>query len=232
MNHQSGIIYNFLLAIFIAVIVLTNIIGVKLFNFLPNIFPQGFFEGPIILTTGIITYPLTFLITDIVSEVFGKEKATKIVILGFIASILSLIFIQIAVMLPGSNIWINHDLGFSSVEEMQNAYESVFTLPGILIFASMSAYLVAQIIDVRIFHIIKERTKGKYLWLRNNLSTFISQLVDTIIVNLIFLYFGLQLEITIILQIIFTTYIFKLFIALIDTPLVYLGVFYIKKKIN
>ena len=78
--------------------------------------------------------------------------------------ILSLIFINLAVMLPGSEVWINSSLGYNSVQDMQNAYESVFTLPGFLISASMLAYLVAQLIDVRIFHYLKKRYYNKTYW--------------------------------------------------------------------
>ena len=222
--------YSLLVAIFAAILVLTNIIGVKIFTFAPDMFSNGLFGNPITLTTGIITYPLTFLITDIVSEIYGEKKATRMVFLGFIVSIISLFFIQLAVFLPGSNVWINSDLGYNTVQEMQNAYESVFTLPGILIVASMTAYLVAQVVDVKIFHFLKRITSGKHLWLRNNLSTSVSQLIDTIIVNSIFLYIGLGLSFNIIFQIIVTTYVFKIIIALIDTPIVYLVVNLLKKN--
>ena len=213
--------YSIFLVIFITMIVLTNIIGVKLFEIYS-----------ITLTTGIITYPLTFLITDIVCEVFGKKKASLMVLLGFFASILSLIFINLAVILPGSEVWVNNSLGYNSIEEMQNAYESVFTLPGFLITASMLAYLVAQLIDVSIFHYLKKLTSEKKLWLRNNISTIFSQLVDTIIVNSIFLYFGLNLGWDIILKIIIASYIFKILIAIFDTPFVYIGVHFTKKYIR
>ncbi len=222
--------YSLLVAIFAAILVLTNIIGVKIFTFAPDMFSNGLFGNPITLTTGIITYPLTFLITDIVSEIYGEKKATRMVFLGFIVSIISLFFIQLAVFLPGSNVWINSNLGYNTVQEMQNAYESVFTLPGILIVASMTAYLVAQVVDVKIFHFLKRITSGKHLWLRNNLSTSVSQLIDTIIVNSIFLYIGLGLSFNIIFQIIVTTYVFKIIIALIDTPIVYLVVNLLKKN--
>ena len=213
--------YNAFMVIFITMIVLTNIIGVKLFEI-----------NSVTLTTGIITYPLTFLITDIVCEVFGKKRASLMVVLGFFASILSLVFINLAVMLPGSEVWINNSLGYNSIKDMQNAYESVFTLPGFLISASMLAYLVAQLIDVRIFHYLKKVTNEKKLWLRNNLSTMFSQLIDTIIVNSIFLYFGLNLDWDIIIKIIIASYLFKIIIALLDTPLVYIGVHYTRKYIK
>ncbi len=213
--------YSLFMVIFITMIVLTNIIGVKLFEI-----------NSVTLTTGIITYPLTFLVTDIVCEVFGKKRASLMVLLGFFASILSLVFINLAVVLPGSEVWINNSLGYNSIKDMQNAYESVFTLPGFLISASMLAYLVAQLIDVRIFHYLKKVTNEKKLWLRNNLSTIFSQLIDTIIVNSIFLYFGLNLDWDIIFKIIIASYLFKVLIAILDTPLVYIGVYYIKKYIN
>ena len=213
--------YNAFMVIFITMIVLTNIIGVKLFE-----------VNSVTLTTGIITYPLTFLITDIVCEVFGKKRASLMVVMGFFASLLSLVFINLAVMLPGSEVWINNSLGYSSIKDMQNAYESVFTLPGFLITASMLAYLVAQLIDVRISHYLKKLTNEKKLWLRNNLSTMFSQLIDTIIVNSIFLYFGLNLDWDIIIKIIIASYLFKIIIALLDTPLVYIGVHYTRKYIK
>ena len=226
MNNQEKI-YSILLVFFITMIVLTNIIGVKLFEIFPNLL-----QNPITLTTDIITYPITFLITDIVCEVFGKKKASLMVIFGFFASLLSLVFINISVILPGSEVWINNSLGYKSVYEMQTAYESVFTLPGFLISASMLAYLVSQLIDVRIFHFLKNLTNGKKLWLRNNMSTICSQLVDTIIVNTIFLYLGLNLEWSTIIEIIIASYIFKVLIAMLDTPLVYIGVKYIRRYVN
>ena len=121
--------------------------------------------------------------------------------------------------------------GYESVEGMQQAWESVFTLPGILIFASMTAYLVAQLMDNRLFHFWRRVTKGKHLWLRNNGSTWISQFFDTVIVNSIFLGFGLQKNWDIIWQIIVANYIFKLVLAALDTPLIYLGVGWLRRKL-
>ena len=120
---------------------------------------------------------------------------------------------------------------YETLEEMNTAFNSVFLLPGVLIAASMSAYLVAQLIDIKIFHFIKMITNSKYLWLRNNLSTMCSQLIDTVIVNSIFLGIGIGLDVKIIMQIILCNYIVKILFAAIDTPLVYLCVFLIRKKL-
>ena len=103
--------------IFISMIVLTNIIGVKIFEFSPF-----FLDKNITLKTGIITYPLTFLITDFVCEVFGKKRACQMVFYGFIACILSLLFINIAVVLLSSIVWITNSLGYSAGDQLQHAY--------------------------------------------------------------------------------------------------------------
>ena len=106
------------------------------------------------------------------------------VIVGFFCSLLSLIIISIVLRLTPSEVWLT-GTPYSSLDQMVLAFNTVFTLPGVLIFASMTAYLVTQLIDVNIFHLIKI-TNSRYLWLRNNVS-MISLLIDTIIVNTIFL---------------------------------------------
>jgi uncharacterized integral membrane protein (TIGR00697 family) len=108
----------------------------------------------------------------------------------------------------------------------------VFYLPGILLFASMTAYMVAQLLDVRLFHFWKRVTKGKYLWLRNNASTGVSQLVDTIIVNSIFLTIAFGLPVGVVTQIIIANYLFKMLFAAVDTPFIYLGVYLTKKGLG
>lgn len=190
--------FSVLMSAFVVVLVLTNIIGVKLFLAFPETFLQGVFGGvfgqAITLTSGLVTYPLTFLLTDVVCEVYGRKRANLMVLTGFVMSLISLIFIQITLALPGSPVWPSGNPDYDSVQEMQRAFESVFTLPGMLILGSMTAYLAAQLLDVRLFHFWKRITKGRHLWIRNNASTMISQLVDTIIVNSIFLGIGLGLD--------------------------------------
>tara|TARA_B100001057_G_scaffold126273_2_gene125060 strand:- start:2917 stop:3645 length:729 start_codon:yes stop_codon:yes gene_type:complete len=221
-----------LTSVFVVVLVLTNVIGVKLFLIFPNLLPNGFFGEPITLTTGILTYPITFLLTDVVCEVYGSKRAKLMVLAGFMISLLSLVLIQAASLVPGSPVWPAGNPHFDSVDEMQLAYESVFSLPGILIFGSMTAYLIAQLVDVRLFHLFKRRTEGRHLWLRNNGSTMVSQLIDTIIVNSIFLGYGLGLDWTVIGKIIFASYLFKILFAAIDTPFVYLGVALLRRYLS
>lgn len=217
-------LYTFFAATFAVVLVLTNIVGVKLFLLFPDGGPSWLNGGePVTLTSGILTYPITFLLTDLVAEIWGKKRADLMVVLGFVMSLLMLAIVQIAVPLTPSPAWVNAQLGFETSADLQRAFQATFHYPGILLGASMTAYLVAQLFDVRLYHFWWRITRGRHMWLRNNGSTLISQLVDTIIVNSIFLRWGLGLEWSLIIEIIIAVYLCKVFLAACDTPLIYLG---------
>ena len=231
-DHRAERAYAVLMAGFVVVLVLTNIIGVKLFLAFPEAMPKGLFGEAITLTTGLITYPLTFLLTDIVCEVYGRRRANLMVATGFAMSLLSLALIQVSLALPGAPAWPESNPNYATVEEMQRAFESVFTLPGVLIFASMTAYLAAQLLDVRLFHWWKRVTRGRHLWIRNNASTMTSQLVDTIIVNSLFLGLGLGLPWLLVGKIIAASYLFKVVMAALDTPFIYLGAWGLRRHLG
>ena len=214
--------YLILTTLFSVVLVLTNIIGVKLF--------QGPFNPTShALTTGIITYPLTFLLTDVVSEIWGLKKANAMVLIGFLMSFVMLIFVQIALYLPAHAYWVapNNPFGFENVGEYQNAFNSVFSVNGKLLFGSMLAYMVAQLLDVKLYHMWRRFTKGKYLWFRNNASTIVSQGIDSIIFVLI-AFWGIY-ENNVLSSMIMTNFILKVVFAISDTPLIYLLVGLIRK---
>ena len=118
MQDRAETAFSVLMAGFVVVLVLSNIIGVKLFLAFPEILPQGFFGEPITLTTGIMVYPFTFLVTDIVSEVYGRRRANLMVFTGFVMSLLSLVLIQMALAVPGSPVWPTGSPHFGSVEAM------------------------------------------------------------------------------------------------------------------
>ncbi len=217
-------VYLLFTTLFSVVLVLTNVVGIKLF------------KGPLnpeahALTTGIITYPITFLLTDVVSEIWGSKKANVMVILGFAMSLVMLAIVQIALHLPPHPYWVspNNAFGYESAAEYQNAFRSVFSVNGKLLFGSMLAFLVAQLLDVKLFHMWKKLTKGKMLWLRNNGSTVISQLVDTLIVNSILFYWGFGWEFWQGMVVMGTIYVYKLIMAILDTPFIYLFVHILKK---
>ncbi|MEC8493637.1 MAG: queuosine precursor transporter [Planctomycetota bacterium] len=217
---RSEATYAALAGLFMVTLVLTNVIASKLFEVSVPEALQGVTGGATLtLTAGLVTYPITFLLTDTVAEIWGQRRATFMVYTGFFMSFVMMAVLWIAVALPPSAAWTYPS--FSSTEASQVAYEATFSAPGVLVMASMTAYLVAQLIDVRLYHFWWRLTGGKHLWLRNNGSTWISQLVDTIIVNSIFLRFGLDLEWGVIGSIIVASYFAKLLIAALDTPLIY-----------
>lgn len=216
--------FALLAGLFMVTLVLTNVIGTKLFEVgVPGFLEPVLGGSTMTLTSGIITYPVTFLLTDTVAEIWGQRRATFMVWAGFAMSFFMLLVIQVAIHLPASSIWMLGGFGFETPEATQNAFHATFSAPGTLLFASMTAYLVAQLIDVRLYHFFWRVTGGRHLWLRNNGSTWMSQMVDTAIVNSIFLRFGLGMEWGAIGAIIVANYFVKLVIAAVDTPLIYLA---------
>jgi hypothetical protein len=229
-------VYLVLAASFVVTLVLTNVVGIKLFR--SPIDPQ------FALTTGILTYPFTFVFTDLVSEIYGKKRADFMVVLGFAMSLLMLLITQLAVAVPPHEVWATS--GFyvdgwtagpgaatgTAVEGYQYAFDSVFSLNGTLLVGSMLAYACAQFTDNYLYHFWKRVTKGKHLWLRNNGSTWISQLIDTAVVNSILFYIGFGMDFWTGAGIMFTIYWHKLILAALDTPLVYLGVWLVHRLLG
>ena len=208
-------LYLILAGVFIASLVSCNLIFQKFFSWAP--FGIYTFE----LSVGILPYPITFLVTDLISEIYGKKKANFVVISGLVASVFVLGVILLADCVPSTN--------WSPVSD--KVFSQVFGLSGVAVFASMVAYLLAQLVDVRIFHFLKQKTKGKHLWLRNNFSTITSQLLDTATVLVLLcasgsikwaLFFGLFLN----------GFIFKVLVALFDTPILYFLTWLIRKQYN
>ena len=156
-------LYLILMGIFIASLVSANLIFQKFFSWTP--FGLYTFE----LSVGILPYPVTFLVTDLISELYGKKKADQVVLSGLVASVFVMGVVMVANAVPQTE--------WSPVNN--ETFSKVFGLFGPAVFASMVAYLTAQFIDIRVFHFWKRLTKGKHLWLRNNGSTVVSQLVDT-----------------------------------------------------
>ncbi|WP_235016292.1 queuosine precursor transporter [Aquimarina sp. AU474] len=208
-------IYLILGALFISSLVASNLIFQKFFHW--DFFGIYTFE----ISVGILPYPITFLITDIISEIFGKRKANQIVTAGIFASFFSLLIVSVATAVPATS--------WSPIND--EVFKSVFGATAIAVFASMIAYLFAQYIDIQIFHFWKRVTKGKHLWLRNNFSTFSSQFIDTATVLLLLCStdiiswdrFGLLL---------LNGFLFKILVAALDTPILYLAVYAFRKKFN
>tara|TARA_X000000368_G_scaffold247299_1_gene195281 strand:+ start:27 stop:683 length:657 start_codon:yes stop_codon:yes gene_type:complete len=205
--------YIILSGIFIASLVTCNLIANKFVTV-----DLGF--KVFIVSAGILPYPLTFLVTDLISELYGQRKANLVVFSGFVASMFVLLFLWLGSQFEAIPSSIVNDFTYNSV--FQNAWR--------LIAASMFAYLFAQFIDVRIFHFWKKLTNGKHLWLRNNGSTIASQLVDTTLVICI-LFVGVW-EVDQIKSAIIDGWLFKMLMAFIDTPIIYGAIYLLKGKID
>ena len=203
MNDFQERLYLIFAGIFIASLVACNLIFQKFFtwNFLGLTFE---------LSVGIIAYPVTFLVTDLISELYGKKRANQVVISGFCASVFTTLLIFISMNATAAD--------WSPVDSV--TFNKVFGLSAPAFLASMMAYLTAQFIDVRIFHFWKRLTKGKHLWLRNNASTMFSQLVDTSMVLIILCSAG-AIGWERFGSLLLMGWLFKVLVALIDTPIIY-----------
>ncbi|KGX86960.1 queuosine precursor transporter [Pontibacillus marinus] len=195
----------YLNALFVGLLILSNIIGVKLFS-----------VGNFVLPAAVIVYVVTYLVTDVIGEVYGKETAKKTVKAGFLTQIIAMIFIMIAINLPAAPIF-----------EKQAEFSTILGGSFQVMLASLISYLVSQNTDVWIFHKLKAKHGNKKLWLRNNLSTMTSQLLDTTVFITIAFY---GLPWSIILGMIGTQYAFKFLVAVIDTPIAYLLVKMAKRE--
>ena len=224
MNSENKLLaqklYFFLGSIFITALVVSNLIFQKFFSWYPfnfEILGIKLFE----LSVGVLPYPITFLITDIISEIFGKRKANQVVFMGILASIFSIGLLLLGDVLPASST--------SPIDD--KTFNLVFSASPLAVLASMSAYLIAQFLDIRIYHFWKQLTKGKYLWLRNNFSTFSSQIIDSTTVIALLCIFDI-LAWDLFLGLVLSSITFKILVAVIDTPLLYLLVGLIRKKFN
>ena len=211
-------IYLYLAALFITSLVVSNLIFQKFFYWYPfegEIFGSRLFE----LSVGILPYPLTFLITDLISEIYGKKSANRVVKAGIFASFFSIGILLMADYVPA--------MEGSPVDDA--TFTKVFSLSPLAVLASMIAYLLAQFVDIKIYHFWKNLTQGKMLWLRNNFSTFASQFLDTFSVVLLLSFFGI-LPWDLVLGLVMSGFVFKVIVAALDTPLLYLLVWIFRKK--
>ncbi len=214
-------IYLYLGALFITSLVVSNLIFQKFFYWKPvgdiSIFGAPLFE----ISVGILPYPITFLITDLISEIYGKKKANQIVVAGIFASFFSMGIVLIANYVPA--------IDASPINDA--IFNSVFSLSPLAVLASMLAYLFAQFVDIQIYHFWKKVTKGKHLWLRNNFSTFFSQFIDTFtVVGLLCVFKVLPWDLF--FGLVVSGFIFKIIIAFVDTPFLYFFVYIIRKRFN
>lgn len=197
-----------LLCIFVACMGFIQVVSAKLWTF-----------AGLTISGGIMAYWLTFPITDVIGEVYGRKRAFFVVWMGLLASVIVVGFSQIAIYLPPSPAYTD-----------QAALESVLGAIPLIVLASMLAYICAQLHDVWAFAFWRSITGERHLWLRNNLSTMSSQLVDSLIFNGVafYLFAAERMPLSAFLSMTLGYWLFKVCIAIIDTPVVYLLVAWVK----
>lgn len=162
-------------------------------------------------TLGNVFYGSIFLSTDILNEKYGRREANHSIMLGFFANVLLVISMQMALFFRP----------YEGVDVAQEALNTIFGLIPRICFASLAAFLVSQFMDILIFNKIKKKFKGKHVWLRNNVATLSSQLLDTLVFVLGSFAFVYEWEV--VLEIFLTTYLLKAVVAFLDTPFLYLA---------
>jgi len=195
----------------------TGLVGVIVFSLLlANVMgPKLTMVAGLQTSMGVILYSSIFFATDLLSEVHGRAAAQRAVMLGFVVSVALVVMTQISLLyLPSTK---EETAAFAlSVHE---ATATLFNYTPRFVFGSLLAYLISQSFDVWVYHRIKHATAGKHLWLRNTLSTLLSQLVDTVIYGLV-VWWGL-VPLGVAVQLAAAKYVFKFAIAVIDTPFIY-----------
>lgn len=243
-------IFLVLAGVFLASMVCMNVLGITKFiqvgGWTITILgePVTLFQ----LAIGVLPYPVTFLATDLVSELYGKKRASFLVWTGFGLNVFLLVVCGLGAYLGSApfdahgQFYAQAYLAMGGVEGAASGtpapgafYGQVWTLMWGATAASMIAYLVAQLCDVHLFHFWKDLTKGRHLWLRNNGSTIVSQLVDTVCVLTITFWGQIssgEKSVSWLLALMAGTYAFKLLVALIDTPLFYLGTYLLQPLVG
>ncbi len=166
---------------------------------------------------GVILYSSIYFATDLLSEKYGKAEATRAVMIGFVVSVIIIVMIRLSLLYQPAS---DPEVAVFA-QSMHDATASLFNFTPRFVLGSLLAYLISQRVDVWLFHLIKERTQGRHLWLRNNLSTLCSQALDTVIYGLV-VWWGV-VDLTTAMQLAVAKYLFKVIIALIDTPFIYLA---------
>ncbi len=230
LQNRRNLVFLVLSGLFLGTLGMLNILGISRFV---NVFTWGDFA--VTVAVGVLPYPLTFLCTDLISELYGKQRANQVVWVGLVLNAWVLFIVWLGGVLPGLEA--TDPATGELVRDAAGRLPVFFEIRNLTfgaIAASMMAYLTAQFVDVYLFHFWKELTNGKHLWLRNNGSTLISQLVDTTAVVLITHFFTGVLPVEPgqalwpqLIRFIAYGYVFKLVAALLDTGPFYLCVFWL-----
>lgn len=226
-------VFFVLSGVFLGTLAMLNILGIS--RFLDLSFSLFGFEIPMMVAVGVLPYPVTFMCTDLISELYGEERARDMVWVGLLLNVWVVFLLWLGSELPGTGVDPSTGAPLIDAAGRQPVFFEIKNLAFGAVGASMIAYLAAQFCDVRIFHIMKRLTKGRHLWLRNNVSTMISQIVDSTAVILVTHFWAAALPINAdeplwpqLMVFIASGYVFKLVVAALDTGPIYLAVRYLR----
>ena len=195
-------------AVSIATLLISNITAVKLFS-----------VGSIVLPTSALLFPITYIVGDIIAEVYGYKKARFVIILGFICNAFMVLFFALAIALPSASTWAN-----------QEAFATILGTTPRMFIASLSAFLLGSLSNAYIMDVIKKLTKGKKLWMRTIGSTIVGELLDTLIFVII-AFIG-TVPSSAIVTMILCQYIWKVSYEVVATPITYKVINWYKKLEN
>lgn len=228
MHDKANTLFYILGSFFVANALLAEFIGVKIFSLekLLGIQPINlsfFGEGNLSfnLTAGVLLWPVVFIMTDIINEYFGRKGVR---FMSFTAATLiaySFLMVYFAMGLSPADFWIERKTVYGTVN-MDLAFDAIFGQGLWIIFGSLVAFLVGQLVDVYVFHFLRSFTGSKKIWLRATGSTLVSQFIDSFVVLIIAFYIGAGWDISLVLAIGVVNYIYKFFVAVFLTPLLYL----------
>lgn len=229
-------VFLILSGLFLGTLTMLNLLGIT--RFIDLSFSLFGMEIPMPLAVGVLPYPITFLCTDFISEIYGQKRANAVVMVGLVLNLWVVLILWLGSVLP-PELALDVETGLPALGEHGRVFFEVKQLAFGAVAASMVAYLGAQFCDVYLFHFWKRLTRGKHLWLRNNGSTIVSQFVDTVAVILITHFYAQALPVDAAEPIwpqlwtfISAGYVFKLSIALLDTIPFYVGVHYLRQYLQ
>lgn len=232
-------VFLVLAGIFLGTLAMLNILGISRFIKLFTLNFEGYGDVVFAVAVGVLPYPITFLATDLISELYGRKRASFVVFVGLILNLWVMFIMWLGGVMPGfETLTATGEIARDAAGRLPVFYE-VRALTFGAVTASMLAYLAAQFVDVYVFHFWKNLTKGKHLWLRNNGSTLVSQLVDTVAVILVTHFYAKALPVDTakpifsqLLVFILSGYTFKIFAAMVDTGPFYVGVHYLSRYLE
>ncbi|NCF43313.1 MAG: queuosine precursor transporter [Proteobacteria bacterium] len=225
-------LFLILSGMFLGTLAMLNILGIS--RFLDLSFDVFGVTIPMVVAIGVLPYPVTFICTDLISELYGEKKARDMVWMGVLLNAWVIFLLWLGGVLPGFDL----DASGQPLVDAAGREPTFFEIRELAfgaVAASMVAYLAAQLCDVRLFHFWKRLTSGKHLWLRNNASTMVSQIVDTTAVILVTHFYAAALPVNgdepiwpPLMVFIASGYVFKVLVAALDTGPIYLAVRYLR----